>query len=37
MKVVLIALDARAVDLHLNDIGVYAINGRAESLVEHGN
>jgi len=36
VEVVLIALDARAVDLHLDDIGVDAIDCRAKGLVEHG-
>ncbi len=36
VEVVLIALDAGAVDFHLNNVGVDAVDGGAESLIEHG-
>ncbi len=36
VEVVLIALDAGAVDLHLNDVGVDAVDRGAECLIEHG-
>jgi len=35
VEVVLIALDAGAVDFHLNDVGIDAVDGGAESFVEH--
>ncbi len=35
MEVVLIALDAGAVDFHLNNVGIDAVDGGAESFVEH--
>jgi hypothetical protein len=35
VEVVLIGLDARAVDLHLNNVGVNALHSDAESLVKH--
>jgi hypothetical protein len=35
MKVVLVALDAGAVHFHLNNVGVDAVDGRAEGFVEH--
>ena len=35
VEVVLIALDAGAVDLDLDDVGIDAVNGGAESFVEH--
>ncbi len=35
VEVVLIALDARTVDFHLNDVGINPVNCGAESLVEH--
>ncbi len=35
VEVVLIALDAGAVDFHLNDVGVDAVDGGAESFIEH--
>ena len=36
VEVVLIALDAGAVDFDLNDVGVDAVDGGAESFVKHG-
>jgi hypothetical protein len=36
VKVVLIALDPGAVDFHLNDVGIDAVDRGAESFVEHG-
>jgi hypothetical protein len=36
VEVVLVGLDAEAVDLDLNDVGVHAIEGGAKSLIEHG-
>ncbi len=36
MKVVLVSLDAGAVDLDLDDIGIDAIDRGAESFIEHG-
>ena len=36
VKVVLVGLDAGAVDFHLDDVGVDAVDGGAEGLVEHG-
>ncbi len=36
VEVVLIALDAGAVDFDLNDVGVDAVDGGAESFIEHG-
>jgi hypothetical protein len=35
VEVILIALDAGAVDFHLNDVGIDAVDGGAESFVEH--
>ena len=35
VEVVLVGLDARAVDLDLDDVGVDALNGGAESFIEH--
>jgi hypothetical protein len=35
VEVVLIALDAGAVDFHLNNVGIDAVDGGAESFVEH--
>ena len=35
VEVVLIGLDARNVDLDLNNVGVDAVDGGAESFVEH--
>ena len=37
VEMILIALDAGAVDFHLNDVGVDPVDGGAESLVEHDN
>jgi hypothetical protein len=35
MKVVLVGLDTRTVDFHLDDIGIDAIDRGAKSFVEH--
>ena len=35
VKVVLIALDAGAVDLDLDDVGIDSVNSGAERLVQH--
>jgi len=35
VEVILVGLDAGAIDFHLNDIGVDAIDRGAESLVKH--
>jgi len=35
VKVVLVALDAGAVDFDLNNVGIDAVDGGAESFVEH--
>jgi len=35
VEVILVALDAGAVDFHLNNVGVDAVDGGAESLIKH--
>ena len=35
VKVILIALDARAIDFHLNDVGIDSVNRGAERFIEH--
>lgn len=35
MEMILVRLDAGAIDLHLNDIGVDAIDRGAECLIKH--
>src|ERR1700756_3595156 len=37
VEVVLIALDARAVDFYLNNVGIDAVDGGAQRLVKHVN
>ena len=36
VEMILIGLDAGAVDLDLDDVGVDAVDGGAESFIEHG-
>jgi len=36
VKVILVGLDAGTIDLHLNNVGVDAVDRGAEGLVEHG-